>query len=104
MAEKEVVLDSEEDQDLHSIQTLLRQHEALEVGNTHQYTGTRRSLGGRKYKKLWRSNRPHDASIIEKMCENLSFKGQLSPKSKLNFLLFPVSFKHLDIFFSEAVF
>lgn len=36
MAEKEAVLDSEEDQDLHSIQTLLRQHEALEVGNTQQ--------------------------------------------------------------------
>lgn len=35
MAEKEAVLDSE-DQDLHSIQTLLRQHEALEVGNTQQ--------------------------------------------------------------------
>lgn len=104
MAEKEVVLDSEEDQDLHSIQTLLRQHEALEVGNTHQDTGTRRSLGGRKYKKLWRSNRPHDAAIMEKMCENLSLKGQLFPKSKLNFLLFPVSFKHQDIFFSEAVF
>lgn len=30
MAEKEAVLDSE-DQDLNSIQTLLRQHEALEV-------------------------------------------------------------------------
>lgn len=36
MAEKEAVLDSEEDQDLHSIQTLLRQHEALQVGNTQQ--------------------------------------------------------------------
>lgn len=35
MAEKEAVLDSE-DQDLHSIQTLLRQHEALEVGNPQQ--------------------------------------------------------------------
>lgn len=33
IAEKEAVLDPEEDQDLHSIQTLLRQHEALEVGN-----------------------------------------------------------------------
>lgn len=31
MAEKEAVLDSE-DQDLQSVQTLLRQHEALEVG------------------------------------------------------------------------
>lgn len=31
MAQKEAVLDSE-DQDLHSIPTLLRQHEALEVG------------------------------------------------------------------------
>ncbi len=35
MAEKEAVLESE-DQDLNSIQTLLRQHEALEVGNTQQ--------------------------------------------------------------------
>ena len=34
MAEKEAVLDSDDqDHDLHSIQTLLRQHEALEVGN-----------------------------------------------------------------------
>jgi len=36
MAEKEAVLDSEDpdqDQDLHSIQILLRQHEALEVGD-----------------------------------------------------------------------
>lgn len=34
MAEKEAVLDSEEqDHDLQSIQTLLRQHESLEVGN-----------------------------------------------------------------------
>lgn len=31
MAEKEAVLDTEEDQDLHSIQTLMKQHEALEV-------------------------------------------------------------------------
>lgn len=31
MAEKEAVLDREEDQDLHSIQTLIKQHEALEV-------------------------------------------------------------------------
>lgn len=31
MVEKEAVLDTEEDQDLHSIQTLVKQHEALEV-------------------------------------------------------------------------
>lgn len=31
MAEKEAVLGSEEDQDLHSIQTLLRQHQELQV-------------------------------------------------------------------------
>lgn len=31
MAEKEAVLDTEEEQDLHSIQTLVKQHEALEV-------------------------------------------------------------------------
>lgn len=31
IAEKEAVLDTEEDQDLHSIQTLMKQHEALEV-------------------------------------------------------------------------
>lgn len=37
MAEKEAALDSE-DQDLNSIQTLLRQHEALEVGNILQET------------------------------------------------------------------
>lgn len=37
IAEKEAVLDSEDqDHDLQSIQTLLRQHEALEVGNTQQ--------------------------------------------------------------------
>lgn len=37
MAEKEAVLDSEDlGHDLHSIQTLLSQHEALEVGNVHQ--------------------------------------------------------------------
>lgn len=37
MAEKEAVLDSEEqDHDLQSIQTLLRQHEALEVGDKQQ--------------------------------------------------------------------
>lgn len=37
MAEKEAVLDSE-DQDLHSIQTLLTQHEALEVEIIQQDT------------------------------------------------------------------
>lgn len=31
MAEKEAVLDAKEDQDLHSIETLMKQHEALEV-------------------------------------------------------------------------
>lgn len=37
MAEKEAVLDSEDlGHDLHSIQTLISQHEALEVGNVRQ--------------------------------------------------------------------
>lgn len=35
MAEKEAVLDSDT-QDLNSIQTVLRQHKVLEVGNTQQ--------------------------------------------------------------------
>lgn len=34
MAEKEALLGSEEDQDLHSIQSLLRQHQQLQVGRS----------------------------------------------------------------------
>lgn len=45
MAEKEAVLDSEDqDHDLQSIQTLLRQHKALEVGNTQQETVSAESI------------------------------------------------------------
>ena len=57
MAEKELVLDTEDqDQDLQSIQTLLRQHEALEVGNnsrTHWQEGVGvRTIASVKVKTL----------------------------------------------------
>lgn len=108
MAEKEAVLDSEEDQDLHSIQTLLRQHEALEVGNTHQDTGTGRTLGGGKiwnYEGATAHLMPLSQIKHAKVLSGVSLKGQFAPKIKLHFLLFPVVlFKHLDSFVWVAQF